>query len=732
MIALLALLSAAQADATLTGSYVKIHYNNNGTWNNGSSRGYQVQNGDGVWQDVTYPGSPWMQMTVEYNIGSSSYDYRGNWSGGSFGWSTISTTDLSEGTLNHISHVMNMGSLRITKDEIWEDSSKIVTLAFVVENTSSSTISNFRLIHGYDPDTDYNRYGTFSTYNDRSSDNLYVQAVAPYSNYTVAYGVCDPSKQEVGITGWDSDADAYLRDDGGSSGDNTIHWRHRETSIGPYETVLFSGLAVYGTNAVDARNQYDSLGDEACNGAVCDLDEDGYERPECGGMDCDDEDPWVNPAAIEIPYDGVDNDCDGSDLADVDGDGFDWDGVGGADCDDGDAAVSPDAAEVAYDGIDNDCDGEDLTDADGDGYDWAGVGGDDCADGDETIHPGVDDETPDGTDEDCDGTVDEGTALYDDDGDGYTETAGDCDDDDPSAHPGATEWLDGVDEDCDGIIDEGTDGYDDDGDGYTELEGDCADGDPDISPDADEIWGDGIDNDCDGTVDSGATDVDGDGYSESAGDCDDEDEESHPGAEEIPDLVDNDCDGLVDEDTEYSDDDYDGLSEVEGDCNDDDYGVGPEAPEVPDGVDNDCDGVVDEDTDRSDDDGDGFSEEAGDCDDADAGVHPGASELPDNGVDDDCDEDVDEMPGDIDGDGYTVDDGDCDDGDGWANPGAMEMCDGRDNNCDGVIDEGCEGDSLDGDGALAGDKGGCSTVGRSSQLGLWLIPLAVLYRRRSA
>ena len=242
MIALLSLISLAYGDATLTGSYVKIHYNGNGTWNNGSGRGYQVQNGDGVWQDVTYPGSPWMQMTVEYNIGGSAYDYRGNWSGGSFGWSTISTIDLSEGTLNHISHVMDMGSLRITKDEIWEDSSKIVTLAFTVENTSSSSISNFRLIHGYDPDTDYSRYGTFSTYNDRSADNLYVEAVAPYSNYTVSYGVCDPSKQEVGITGWDSDADAFLRDDGGSSGDNTIHWRHKETSIGPYETVLFLSL----------------------------------------------------------------------------------------------------------------------------------------------------------------------------------------------------------------------------------------------------------------------------------------------------------------------------------------------------------------------------------------------------------------------------------------------------------------------------------------------------------
>ena len=54
--------------------------------------------------DVTYPGSPWMQMTVEYNIGGAAYDTVEIGSGGSFGWSTISTTDLSEGTLNHQPH----------------------------------------------------------------------------------------------------------------------------------------------------------------------------------------------------------------------------------------------------------------------------------------------------------------------------------------------------------------------------------------------------------------------------------------------------------------------------------------------------------------------------------------------------------------------------------------------------------------------------------------------------
>ncbi|MEO1262624.1 MAG: T9SS type A sorting domain-containing protein [Bacteroidota bacterium] len=43
---------------------------------------------------------------------------------------------------------------------------------------------------------------------------------------------------------------------------------------------------------------------------------------------------------------------------------------------------------------------------------------------------------------------------------------------------------------------------------------------------------------------------------------------------------------------------------------------------------------------------------------------------------------------DYDMDGYTVADGDCDDNDANTNPGAPEICDGKDNNCNGQVDEG--------------------------------------------
>lgn len=51
---------------------------------------------------------------------------------------------------------------------------------------------------------------------------------------------------------------------------------------------------------------------------------------------------------------------------------------------------------------------------------------------------------------------------------------------------------------------------DDDGDGYTELEGDCDDTDQSVHPGADEICDDGRDNDCDGGIDCDDGDCDGD------------------------------------------------------------------------------------------------------------------------------------------------------------------------------------------------------------------------------
>ncbi len=76
------------------------------------------------------------------------------------------------------------------------------------------------------------------------------------------------------------------------------------------------------------------------------------------------------------------------------------------------------------------------------------------------------------------------------------------------------------------------------------------------------------------------------------------------------------------------------------DCDDDDPETYPGAPEICDGKDNDCDSTIpDVETDG---DGDEWLICAGDCDDENPEMSPGHPEVPDNGLDDDCDGDVDE------------------------------------------------------------------------------------------
>lgn len=272
-----------------------------------------------------------------------------------------------------------------------------------------------------------------------------------------------------------------------------------------------------------------------------------------------------------------------------------------------------------------------------------------------------------------------------------------------------------------------------------------------------------------------------DGYVGDATDCDDGDDENYPEAPEVCDGEDNDCDEEIDESgaagevVYYADGDGDGFGTLDtttlacgvpdghvtnpDDCDDSDPDVNPAAIEVCDSIDNNCREGIDEpsaadartwyaDTDedgfgnpratqRACDAPTGYVADATDCNDSSPISFPEAEEICD-GLDNDCDDVIDEAGAtgernfyrDGDGDrygspsdtviacsapaGYVDDATDCDDTTALANPGiAVESCDNLDNNCSGGVDEGLSRTCTSACGAgdevcTAGSWGGCT------------------------
>ncbi len=147
------------------------------------------------------------------------------------------------------------------------------------------------------------------------------------------------------------------------------------------------------------------------------------------------------------------------------------------------------------------------------------------------------------------------------------------------------------------------------------------------------------------------------------------------------------------------DNDFDGYTEEEGDCDDTVATTSPAGVEVHNGVDDDCDQLIDEETEAYDDDQDGFSELQGDCDDGNFEIYPNAIEECD-GIDQDCNGVIDNDTScfDDDGDGFTEDDGDCDDDEINISPVQTETYNTIDDNCNGIVDENTIGYDDDGDG----------------------------------
>ena len=445
-------------------------------------------------------------------------------------------------------------------------------------------------------------------------------------------------------------------------------------------------------------NDCDDDIDEGTGGASCLLDNEFGECPgvqacQEGGLEC-----AGNEAEAEA-CDGMDNDCDGGTdegFPDTDDDGTadcmetDVDGDGIADVEDNcKYAPNPGQKDFDFDGDGDECDLDDDNDLVPDD--------DDCGPYDAEIHPGAE-EVCDGLDNDCDLVADEGfpdsdvdglkDCLDDDDDNDGVADGLDCAATDPTVFPDAPELCDGKDNDCDGQADE--DFPDEDEDGEADCLDDDMDGD-DIpngednclstpNPEQKDADGDGLGNACD-------PDLDGDGIGNGPDNC--------------PDLfnplqTDTDGDGAGDACDE--DADGDGIPNVDDNCF---LAPNPLQEDLDeDGAGNACD---------DDDDGDGDPDNQ-DCAPLDPAIFHGADEVCD-GLDNDCQDGTDNGFPDFDLDGLKdcvdpdddndqdPDATDCAPTDPLVNHDAVETCDGTDNDCDGKVDEET--------GTLACGKGSC-------------------------
>ena len=395
-------------------------------------------------------------------------------------------------------------------------------------------------------------------------------------------------------------------------------------------------------------------------GNISDFDEDGW--PDYNDDD-DDNDGWddvteANCGTDQFNASSYPNDFDQDsvcDYLDTDDDNDGWDDVTEANCgtDQFNASSFPTDSD-----LDGDCDFIDVDD-DNDGL----------SDDNETLLHKTDPLNPD-TDGDGLGDFEE-ISIYstnaldpDTDGDGIldgieidgfqtdpltfnndNDTDGwydfqDCNDEDDESAPDRSEDLDGKDNNCDGMVDEGFNESDSDSDGIVDWIEFHIHGTNFTNSDTDN---DGLDDGTEILVKlsdplSFDDDSDGDGFYWFE-DCDDNASLMHPNLSELLDGLDNDCDTLIDEDFWSIDSDLDGLTDYDEFHN---YSTDPnDGDSDNDGLTDGTEVSLDSDPNQIDLDSDSDGVFAFmDCDDEDPEVGDVPEKL--DGKDNDCDELVDE------------------------------------------------------------------------------------------
>ena len=539
--------------------------------------------------------------------------------------------------------------------------------------------------------------------------------------------VCDGKDNDCsgaadeGFLDTDSDglADCVDTDDDNDGDLDTTDCAPKDKTISKQASEICDGL----DNDCDGSTDEGFLNTDSDAVADCvDTDDDNDGDPDVS--DCADTDNTISTLVQEI-CDGKDNDCDEAKdegFPDTDSDSIadcidgDDDNDGTPDASDNCPLVQNDQSDTDGDGVGNACDSDDDNDGVPDGPDNCPL----------VVNTLQKDTDSDGEGDLCDD---------DDDGDGTVDTL-DCAPLNKAIYPGQTEACDGVDNNCNQVIDEGFGDFDNDGQQDCVDSDDDNDGDPDSSDcasknaavhsNATELC-DGTDQNCNGVKDDGFPDLDNDGIA----DCID------------PDL-DNDGELNADDNcpkvknVDQKDSDSDGLGDAcDGDDDNDDILDGNDnCPLEANASQKDSDTDLVGDVCDSDDDNDGFDDGV-DCQPLDKSVNPGAVEVCD-GIDNSCSGEVDKGFADTDGDGKKncVDNDDDGDGDPDTNDceplnpfifnGAPELCDGKDNDCDGNIDEGhldtdqdttadCVDDDDDGDGVDDADDN-CPLVSNADQV----------------
>ena len=243
LLALLAVGAPARAGLTSTSSDFSISYGDCGTWNSGGA-GFQLNDPSLGWTDLTWSGTPWQQLTLDYTVSGVDYRYEANDADGVCDFSVLVET----GSSDYSTYVYGAGHLELSKHEnataalYYTSSGTVVNLnrgwviSFEIYNPGTVDATDVYIMHAVDANPEYTS-GSTSTYNDvlnidtRDALPDFVGSGGYNYDSTLAYALLDTADQWVGGR-IQRRPPPSLSDPNGAFADRTIHCRRRGHGAG--------------------------------------------------------------------------------------------------------------------------------------------------------------------------------------------------------------------------------------------------------------------------------------------------------------------------------------------------------------------------------------------------------------------------------------------------------------------------------------------------------------------